>query len=95
VLSQQHSGAAVVPRWSAYIHPRLARRYAVLVAINDIWEVWRAYKARVFRKNSKLEAKSECRSVAPGLISDDSIGGNRQQVSGTTLDGWRQNATSC
>jgi len=35
VLSQQLSGAAVVLRWSAYIHPRLV--YAAFVVAEEIW----------------------------------------------------------
>jgi len=51
------------------VHPPAASMesgYAVLVTVDVVWEVWRAGQAIALRKNSKLEAKGECRLVAAG-----------------------------
>ena len=59
VLSQQLSGAAVVLRWSAYIHLRLVRGQVCGSCNRHRWGVWRAGQARVFRKKTELEVKDE------------------------------------
>jgi len=50
VLSQLLSGAAMVWRWSAYIHPRLVWGQVCGSYNRHRWEVWRTGQAGVFRK---------------------------------------------
>jgi len=60
VLSQQPeqvSGAAMVLRWSAYIHPRLVWGQVCGSCNRHRWGVWRTCQARVFRK--KLNSRSK------------------------------------
>ena len=55
MLSQQLSGAAMVRRWSAYIHPQLrGDKCAVLVAV-----IVGRSGAQVRREETKLEIKDE------------------------------------
>ena len=50
VLSQQLSGAAMVRRWTAYIHPRLVWGQVRGSCSRRRWEVWRTGQAGVLRK---------------------------------------------
>jgi len=50
VLSQQLSGAAMVRRLSAYIHPRLVWSQVCGSCSRHRWEVWCTGQAGVFRK---------------------------------------------
>jgi len=50
VLSQQLSGAAMVRRWSAYIHLRLVWSQVRGSCSRHRWEIWRTGQAGVFRK---------------------------------------------
>ena len=58
VFSHQLSGAAMVRRWSAYIHPRLVWGQVCGSCNRHRWEVWRTGQAGVFRMKLK-EIKDE------------------------------------